>query len=229
MAEGWLTQGVSKEPRPAELHSEYMAFSRAAVSRIQRLIYSTLTLAVTCLFGLSVFSYIKSNQAETARQEAENTARIATSKSLAALALTEVDQDPELSILLALQSIKITYQQDKTILPLSNSVLRESIIKSKIKLTLRGHGERIVTASVDNTAKIWDAKTGQELFTLTGHDDVVRSAAYSPDGRRIVTADGDGAVQIYTTDMDELLEIAKSRVTRQLTVEEKERYGVPDW
>ena len=72
------------------------------------------------------------------------------------------------------------------------------------------------------TAKIWDAKTGQELFTLTGHDDVVRSVAYSADGRRIVTAGGDGTVQIYTTDMGELLEIAKSRVTRQLTSEEKE-------
>ena len=86
-----------------------------------------------------------------------------------------------------------------------------------------------MTGSVDNTAKIWDAKTGQELFTLTGHDDVVRSVAYSADGRRIVTAGGDGTVQIYTTDMGELLEIAKSRVTRQLTSEEKERYGVPYW
>jgi len=211
MAEGWLTQGVSKEPRPAELHSEYMAFSRAAVSRIQRLIYSTLTLAVTCLFGLSVFSYIKSNQAETARQEAENTARIATSKSLAALALTEVDQDPELSILLALQSIKITYQQDKTILPLSNSVLRESIIKSKIKLTLRGHGkwvmsvaysadgQRIVTTSGsgNNTAKVWDAQTGKELLTLTGHNNWVYSVAYSPDGQRIVTASWDKTAKVW--------------------------------
>ena len=39
----------------------------------------------------------------------------------------------------------------------------------------------------------------------------------------------DRTVQIYATDMDELLEIAKSRVTRQLTAEEKERYGVLDW
>ena len=54
-------------------------------------------------------------------------------------------------------------------------------------------------------------------------------ATYSRDGQRILTTSSDGAVQIYTTDMDELLEIAKSRVTRQLTVEEKERYGVPDW
>ena len=52
--------------------------------------------------------------------------------------------------------------------------------------------------------------------------------AYSPDGQRIATAGADGIVQIYTTDMDELLEIAKSRVTRQLTVEEKEKYGVLD-
>ena len=34
-----------------------------------------------------------------------------------------------------------------------------------------------------------------------------------------------GPSKIYTTDMDELLEIAKSGVTRQLTAEEKERYG----
>ena len=52
--------------------------------------------------------------------------------------------------------------------------------------------------------------------------------AYSPDGQRIATAGADGIVQIYTTDMDELLQIAESRVTRQLTVEEKERYGIPD-
>ena len=43
-----------------------------------------------------------------------------------------------------------------------------------------------------------------------------------------MTSGGDGTVQIYATDMDELLEIAKSRVTRQLTAEEKEKYGVPD-
>ena len=86
-----------------------------------------------------------------------------------------------------------------------------------------------MTASFDKTAKVWNANTGQELMTLTGHDGIVWSAAYSPDGYRIATASKRGIVQIYTTDMDELLEIAKSRVTRQLTAEEKERYGVPDW
>ena len=107
-------------------------------------------------------------------------------------------------------------------------------------MTLTGHdgkvmsaayspdGARIVTASWDRTAKVWDAKTGQELTTLKGHEDRVMSAVYSPDGKRIATAGMDGIVQIYTTDMDELLQIAESRVTRQLTVEEKEKYGVLD-
>ena len=69
-----------------------------------------------------------------------------------------------------------------------------------------------------------EADTGLELITLAGHEGYVNSAVYSPNGQRIVTASSDGTVQIYTTDMDELLEIAKSRVTRQLTAEEKEKY-----
>ena len=89
-------------------------------------------------------------------------------------------------------------------------------------------GSCIVTASGDTTAKVWDANTGQELMTLAGHDDWVMSASYSPDGKRIATAGSDGIVQVYTTDMDELLQIAESRATRQLTAEEKERYGVLD-
>ena len=70
--------------------------------------------------------------------------------------------------------------------------------------------------------------TGKELFALKGHDGPVGSATYSPDGKRIATAGSDGIVQIYTTDMEELLQIAESRVTRQLTTEEKEKYGVLD-
>ena len=50
-------------------------------------------------------------------------------------------------------------------------------------------GKRIVTASGDKTARIWDAATGQPIGEpLKGHEDAVYSAAFSPDGKRIVTA-----------------------------------------
>ena len=149
-----------------------------------------------------------------------------------------LETDPERSLLLATKSVRIMSEANETVLPLSNSVLHQSIIKSKVRLTLTGHdgrvrsvayspdGQRIVTASADYTAKVWNANTGKELLTLTGHNHQVWSAVYSPDGQRIVTAGADRIVQIHTTDMDELLQIAESRVTRQLTAEEKETYGV---
>jgi WD40 repeat protein len=48
-------------------------------------------------------------------------------------------------------------------------------------------GARIVTASSDKTARIWDAATGREI-TVLPHKSSVHSAAFSSDGARIVTA-----------------------------------------
>jgi WD40 repeat protein len=46
------------------------------------------------------------------------------------------------------------------------------------------NGKRLATGSWDQTAKVWDAATGQELLTLTGHNGKVSSVAWSPDGKR---------------------------------------------
>ena len=231
-AEGWLEQSGSKDPQPEELHREYLAFSRITINRLQRFIVSSVSVAF--VLGLLVFALVQ-------RQAALRTSQISNSQALAALALTEMDEDPELSVLLARQSIRVTYQENRTVLPLSNTVLKESIIKSRIRLVLKGHGDevwsaayspdgqRIVTASFEGTAKVRDVETGKELFTLTSHEGRVFSAVYSAVGKRIATAGDDGICRIYTTDMDELLQIAESRLTRQLTAEEKEKYGVLDW
>ena len=52
-------------------------------------------------------------------------------------------------------------------------------------------------------------------------DDDVTLAASGPERKRIAIGDEDGVVQIYITDIDELLKIAGSRVTQRLTAEEK--------
>ena len=61
-------------------------------------------------------------------------------------------------------------------------------------------GRRIVTASADQTARIWDADTAKQLDVLSGHGDGVWSAAFSPDGRRIVTASFDQTARIWDAD-----------------------------
>ena len=58
-------------------------------------------------------------------------------------------------------------------------------------------GTRIVTASYDRTAHIWDAHTGAQLAVLSGHGGLVFAAAYSPDGTRILTASADKTARIW--------------------------------
>jgi WD40 repeat protein len=58
-------------------------------------------------------------------------------------------------------------------------------------------GKRLVTASVDHTARVWDAVTGHLLATLTGHAGPVNDAAFSPGGDRIVTASDDGTARVW--------------------------------
>ncbi|NCR87645.1 MAG: hypothetical protein GPI90_25065, partial [Microcystis aeruginosa K13-05] len=67
-------------------------------------------------------------------------------------------------------------------------------------------GKRIVTASWDNTARVWDAETGREIASLNGHQKAVITAAFSPDGKRIVTASSDGTVRVWPVEnLDRLL------------------------
>ncbi len=58
-------------------------------------------------------------------------------------------------------------------------------------------GTRIVTASYDGTARVWDARTGKELLKLEGHSREIYDAAFSPDGTRIVTASDDGTARVW--------------------------------
>lgn len=47
-------------------------------------------------------------------------------------------------------------------------------------------GDRIATAGADKTARVWDVKTGTELFAFK-HGSEVRSAVFSPDGKQVLT------------------------------------------
>jgi WD40 repeat protein len=81
--------------------------------------------------------------------------------------------------------------------------------RSACLLTLTGHtdsvtscafspdGRRIVSASRDETLKLWNANTGAEMSTLEGHTWYVHACAFSPDGSRIVSASEDCTLKLW--------------------------------
>ncbi len=58
-------------------------------------------------------------------------------------------------------------------------------------------GRRILTASYDRTARIWDAVSGLQLISATGHAERLSAAQFSNDGQQLVTASADGTARIW--------------------------------
>ena len=64
-------------------------------------------------------------------------------------------------------------------------------------MAVSADGRRAVSASGDNTLKVWDLESGRELRTLEGHSDWVYGVAVSPDGRRAVSASADNTLKVW--------------------------------
>ena len=58
-------------------------------------------------------------------------------------------------------------------------------------------GKYIVTASADNTAKVWNTVNGKMVLNLKEHTKGVYSASFSPDGKYIVTASDDNTAKVW--------------------------------
>jgi WD40 repeat protein len=87
------------------------------------------------------------------------------------------------------------------------------------KAIMRGHSapvlsvsfspdqKRIVTASIDRNARVWEVETGKLVFELEGHTLGVRYAAFSPDGSLIATASKDGTARTWDANSGKNLHI----------------------
>ena len=58
-------------------------------------------------------------------------------------------------------------------------------------------GRTLASASEDNTVRLWDVATRQELASLKGHTNFVYSVAFSPDGRTLASAGLDNTVRLW--------------------------------
>jgi WD40 repeat protein len=118
---------------------------------------------------------------------ADNTARVwdaGTGKELAVLASTATEQESAQAS-----------SGKQNIVKAGQLVIPEMFIKGLGSARFSSDGLRIVTASGDNTVRIWATETGKQLAAqkIPGALIYLYNAEFSPDGGRVVSAWSDGA------------------------------------
>ncbi len=177
----------------AELQRQRAAFRRGLLRAA-----SVAAVIIAAMAMLTLFALRQRNTAELARAEA-------LSRELAANAILQLPLDPELSVLLAVEALRIAPTTQ------AEDALRQSLPESHVQAVMRGHtdavsgavfsadGKWVVTNSFDHTARVWEASTGQEVARMEGHTGPVSLSAFSPDGQMVATPSYDRTARLWET------------------------------
>jgi WD40 repeat protein len=181
---------------------------RRSVRRL-RTVVAVLAVAALVAGGLTIFALRQSARAEQEERRAE-------ARELAAASVANLDADPELSILLALEAIERTRSADGSVLPEAEAALHRSVIASRIVDTVPDLGGALdwspegvfVTEGPEDSGMIdiRDATTGEPaLPAFRGHDVDVNDVQFSPDGSMLATGGDDGSLRFWDPENGSLL------------------------
>jgi hypothetical protein len=186
--------------------------NRQAAARRLRVLASMLGAAVVGLLVFVVIAIYYANVArdrEAVAQTNEARALRNQSAALAAISNVALSTNPTRAVKLALAAWPRRFEDLISKLDVALASLSAAVVQSTERRVFRGHGHivnraafspdgtRVVTASSDDTARLWDVATAKEIAVLRGHNDHVYSAAFSPDGTRVVTASGDMTARLW--------------------------------
>ncbi len=184
----------------------FIKLSDAAAKLAARIRWAIAAVVIVSLGALAAAAFGALNVAETQR----NDALIAESRFLAHDARVAVQSgNATLGVLLALSGLPGDIAHPKRpFVKDAEYALEDAFANLRERSLMQGHtgvvwsavyspdGARVVTASDDKTARLWDA-SGKQIAVLQGHTATVWSAAFSPDGTRIVTASSDGTARLW--------------------------------
>ena len=86
-------------------------------------------------------------------------------------------------------------------------------------------GSSVATGSLDGSVRIWDPETGLFKQVLRGPTPSgVSAVAFSPNGTRLASTSHDGQLRVWALDLDDLIRMARDRLTRGMTTAECQQY-----
>ncbi len=189
---------------------------RASTLAVER--KATAEIASTQAIEQKATAEIASTQAVAQSIEAVQQSLVSFSRELAAGALVQIQSDPRLSVLLALQAVKSTYDADGSTTYEAENALYQALQLAPYRLALRERiandpygsandfnsavfsprGERIATAMENGAVLVWDAANGERLAALKVP--TARAVAFSPDGGQIAAGSADGLVYLWNAE-----------------------------
>jgi WD40 repeat protein len=207
-AQAWLAGAERHREAPTELQVEYVESSGQFAGRRRRvgILGGLVTVAALAVLGLVALA---------GREEASEQSDIARSRQLAAAARARVDADPELSLLLAREGVRLN-QTEEAVAALRR-VLARPLPGPALMLPsppvappeVTADGRHVLEVSEDRAARIWDLRSRELVATLGRHRDVEAnypgevdfsapvSAALAPRGRLAATAGRDGVLRVW--------------------------------
>ena len=83
-------------------------------------------------------------------------------------------------------------------------------------------GSMLATVGFGPSLKLWDGETGREILSLDVPEGGAPDLAFTPDDRFLIV--GGDVARIFLLPVDELMNLARSRVTRTLSDSECKQY-----
>jgi WD40 repeat protein len=172
----------------------------------------TLAGVILVLSGVTVYALQRAKIAQLREQSAKVLNLLNTTNAVEGLVLgidTMSQSESVSEVEMTAQSSLLTAVQDSQEV---NRLQGHSNVVTMVAFS--ADGQRIVTASADNTSRVWDVKTGQELATLKGHESYILTAEFSADGQRIVTASSDETARVWDAQTGKELATLKGHKSR---------------
>ena len=147
-------------------------------------------------------------------RRAEREAAISAARELAAASIANLDDDPELAVLLAVEAVERSRAVSGVPVPEAEEALHRAIVASRIVATIPSVSGpvatsvdgRIAAQAVDGAGRVTILDpSGAPVRTIAAHDGAITDVAFTPDGANLITTGADGSLRVWDAERGSLV------------------------